>query len=140
MCPCQAKILVNNAAASYKRYTASTRASFLSHVVSAYSSSGMKTVFSDVVLSFEKVSFHFQGEDNLTCYTFNTHKAKHLFCKSCGVQSFYRPRSNPDGVGVMPHCLDPETVTEIKIKKFDGKDWEKCMEEHGKELRKMSEK
>eukprot|EP00112_Aurelia_sp_Birch-Aquarium-sp1_P011955 Seg251.4 transcript_id=Seg251.4/GoldUCD/mRNA.D3Y31 product="Centromere protein V" protein_id=Seg251.4/GoldUCD/D3Y31 len=81
-----------------------------------------------------------QGEDNLTCYTFNTHKAKHLFCKSCGVQSFYRPRSNPDGVGVMPHCLDPETVTEIKIKKFDGKDWEKCMEEHGKELRKMSEK
>lgn len=34
----------------------------------------------------------------LTLYTFNTHKAKHWFCKKCGVQSFYEPRSNPDGV------------------------------------------
>ena len=39
----------------------------------------------------------------------------------------------------MPHCLDQETVTGINIKKFDGKDWEKCMQERGEELRKMSE-
>lgn len=25
--------------------------------------------------------------------------AKHTFCKTCGVQSFYTPRSNPDGYG-----------------------------------------
>ncbi|XP_058854149.1 centromere protein V-like isoform X3 [Acipenser ruthenus] len=38
-----------------------------------------------------------QGAESLTTYTFNTHIAKHMFCKTCGVQSFYRPRSNPDG-------------------------------------------
>lgn len=37
------------------------------------------------------------GEGHLTAYTFNTHRAKHMFCKVCGVQSFYQPRSNPDG-------------------------------------------
>jgi len=81
-----------------------------------------------------------KGKDNLTCYTFNTHRAQHLFCKTCGVQSFYRPRSNPDGVGVMPHCLDAGTVSEIKMMKFDGKNWKKCMEEKGEILREMSRK
>lgn len=41
----------------------------------------------------------FQGSENVTTYTFNTHTAKHMFCKICGVQSFYTPRSNPDGFG-----------------------------------------
>jgi len=44
-----------------------------------------------------------KGSDNLTAYTFNTHQAKHLFCSTCGVQSFYVPRSNPDGYGMT--CL-----------------------------------
>ena len=29
------------------------------------------------------------GEDALSLYTFNTHVAKHYFCKYCGVQSYY---------------------------------------------------
>lgn len=41
----------------------------------------------------------FQGSEDITTYTFNTHTAKHTFCKICGVQSFYTPRSNPDGFG-----------------------------------------
>ncbi|KAL7390023.1 hypothetical protein ABVT39_013638 [Epinephelus coioides] len=45
-----------------------------------------------------------QGSDNLTTYTFNTHVAKHTFCKTCGVQSFYTPRSNPDGYGMTVSC------------------------------------
>merc|ERR1712223_740834 len=40
-----------------------------------------------------------RGADKLTTYTFNTHVAKHTFCSICGVQSFYNPRSNPDGYG-----------------------------------------
>ena len=37
------------------------------------------------------------GADALTEYTFNTGVARHLFCRRCGVKSFYVPRSNPDG-------------------------------------------
>ena len=39
------------------------------------------------------------GNESLSSYTFNTHQAKHLFCSTCGVQSFYVPRSNPNGYG-----------------------------------------
>ncbi|KAH3886540.1 hypothetical protein DPMN_010551 [Dreissena polymorpha] len=65
-----------------------------------------------------------KGVDNITVYTFNTHQAKHTFCKTCGVQCFYTPRSNPDGVGVTPHSLDPGTVEEIEVEEFDGQNWE----------------
>ena len=69
------------------------------------------------------------GSDSwLATYTFNTGRAKHMFCKKCGVQSFYVPRSNTDGVGVMPHCIDSTSVTELVYKDFDGKNWEECIE------------
>ncbi|GFS36135.1 centromere protein V [Nephila pilipes] len=68
-----------------------------------------------------------QGKDNLIQYTFNTGGAKHLFCKTCGVQSFYKPRSNPEGISVMTYCIDPGTITEIKERKFDGQNWEESM-------------
>ncbi|XP_077449342.1 centromere protein V [Stigmatopora argus] len=78
-----------------------------------------------------------QGDDHLTTYTFNTHIAKHTFCKKCGVQSFYTPRSNPDGYGVAPHCLDPGTVKSITVETFLGDKWEESMEAH-KTIRDMS--
>jgi len=37
------------------------------------------------------------GSEALTTYSFNTHVAKHFFCSTCGVKSFYIPRSHPDG-------------------------------------------
>ena len=69
-----------------------------------------------------------QGEEHLTCYTFNTHQAKHTFCSKCGVQSFYTPRSNPDGRGINYRCLDPDTVDNINIIPFDGQNWEATIE------------
>ncbi|XP_074869377.1 centromere protein V isoform X2 [Carettochelys insculpta] len=71
-----------------------------------------------------------KGADNLTTYTFNTHRAQHTFCKTCGVQSFYTPRSNPDGYGIAPHCLDEGTVHSITIEEINGKEWEKAVKEH----------
>ncbi|WP_455206496.1 GFA family protein [Kaarinaea lacus] len=65
-----------------------------------------------------------QGEDYLTTYTFDTHEAKHKFCRVCGIKSFYIPRSNPDGISVNARCLDDATVNSIKVELFDGKHWE----------------
>ena len=65
-----------------------------------------------------------QGRDQLTRYTFNTGTAHHLFCAVCGVKSFYRPRSNPDGWSVNGRCLDEAQGLEIVIEPFDGRNWE----------------
>ena len=64
------------------------------------------------------------GEDHLVTYTFDTHEAKHLFCKTCGIKSFYIPRSNPDGYSVNVRCLDEGTVSGMSVEAFDGKNWE----------------
>ena len=59
----------------------------------------------------------------LSTYTFNTHTAKHIFCRLCGITSFYRPRSNPDGYGITLYCIENPPKT-IEIKEFDGMNWE----------------
>ena len=64
-----------------------------------------------------------QGASELITYTFRTGVAKHHFCKTCGIKSFYIPRSNPDGYDVNVRCLDPEP-REIAIEPFDGRNWE----------------
>jgi hypothetical protein len=69
-----------------------------------------------------------QGEESLTTYTFNTRTAKHLFCRVCGIKSFYVPRSHPDGFSVNARCLDPGTVTHITVRPFDGANWEASAE------------
>ena len=66
-----------------------------------------------------------RGEDDLETYTFGTGAAKHLFCRACGVKSFYIPRSHPDGVSVNVNCLDSGTVEAVTITDFDGQNWEK---------------
>ena len=64
------------------------------------------------------------GEQNLVDYRFHTGVARHLFCGSCGIKSFYVPRSHPDGVSVNVHCLDDDTVEAVNITAFDGSNWE----------------
>ncbi|MCU9850053.1 GFA family protein [Defluviimonas sp. WL0024] len=47
-----------------------------------------------------------KGEDNLTLYTWNTGTAKHYFCKTCGIYTHHRRRSNPNEYGLNAACLD----------------------------------
>jgi hypothetical protein len=64
------------------------------------------------------------GEDALTTYTFNTGVAKHLFCRTCGIHAFYRPRSHPDWFDVNVRCLDGDVLSQFRIEPFDGRNWE----------------
>ncbi|HTS21855.1 MAG TPA: GFA family protein [Casimicrobiaceae bacterium] len=66
-----------------------------------------------------------QGQEALTSYSFNTGAAKHLFCSTCGIKSFYVPRSHPDGYSVNVRCLDPGTIESMALEAFDGREWEK---------------
>lgn len=76
-------------------------------------------------LIVERDKFHLlTGADNLTEYTFGTRTAKHFFCKTCGIKSFYIPRSHPDGYSVNVNCLDKGTIASVTIKDFDGANWE----------------
>jgi len=65
-----------------------------------------------------------RGGEHLSTYTFNTGVAQHYFCTTCGIKSFYVPRSNPDGISVNARCLEPGTITGINITNFDGRSWE----------------
>jgi hypothetical protein len=64
------------------------------------------------------------GEDALADYRFNTGAARHLFCRHCGVKSFYVPRSHPDGYSINVRCLDPGSVVELRVAAFDDNDRE----------------
>lgn len=65
-----------------------------------------------------------QGEDMLTTYQFNTGVAQHWFCRSCGIHSFYRPRSHPDCIDVNVRCFDDDVISDFEIVPFDGANWE----------------
>ncbi|KAJ9461536.1 hypothetical protein DIPPA_00165 [Diplonema papillatum] len=78
------------------------------------------------------------GRDRLSVYRFNTMQAQHLFCSKCGVQSFYKPRSNPDGVGINPSCMSSESRKKLTLvtKEFDGQNWEQFISNSG--IKKLS--
>jgi len=84
-----------------------------------------KTGYLHLVVPKERFTLR-SGADLLTTYTFNTGKAKHLFCSVCGIKSFYVPRSHPDGISVNARCLDDGTVEEMTIGQTDGRNWEKA--------------
>jgi len=63
-----------------------------------------------------------RGADSLSSYAFNTGTARHLFCRHCGVKSYYVPRSNPDGFSINARRLDPATIAQLVIAPFDDND------------------
>ena len=68
-----------------------------------------------------------QGAEELSTYEFNTKTAKHKFCRNCGVQSFYIPRSDPDKISVNVRCLDDIDLSTVQLTSFDGKNWERAL-------------
>ncbi len=64
-----------------------------------------------------------RGADALVEYRFGTGAARHLFCRTCGVRSFYHPRSHPDGISINARCLDGG-VPDLPVRPFDGRNWE----------------
>ena len=57
-----------------------------------------------------------RGADNLTLYEWGTRTAKHYFCKTCGIYTHHRRRSNPNEFGVNIGALEgvnPRDLGEI---------------------------
>ena|SRR6266404_1327159 len=69
------------------------------------------------------------SRDDLATYTFNTGAAKHYFCRTCGVASFYIPRSDPDKIDVNLRCVEGIDLSSLKISNFDGQNWEQAFRE-----------
>jgi hypothetical protein len=67
------------------------------------------------------------GADALLSYRFNTGVAEHKFCATCGIHSFYTPRSDPDKVDVNVRCLDDVDLSALELESFDGKHWEEAI-------------
>lgn len=72
-----------------------------------------------------------RGQDATTLYQFGTKTAKHLFCKTCGVTSYYRPRSNPDCVSCLVAAIDKGAVEAVETRHFHGQEWEASYEAEG---------
>ena len=64
------------------------------------------------------------GRGSLTSYRFGTGAAEHLFCRVCGIKSFYQPRSHPEAWSVNANCLDEPP--ELAVEEFDGRNWERA--------------
>jgi hypothetical protein len=67
-----------------------------------------------------------RGADRLREYRFGTGTARHLFCGTCGVKSFYVPRSHPGGYSVNLRCLQPGTLAGLELRAFDGRHWDEA--------------
>jgi hypothetical protein len=67
------------------------------------------------------------GAGEITTYRFNTGVAQHHFCRTCGIHSFYVPRSDPDKIDVNARCLDGLDPASLSPTRFDGRNWEEAM-------------
>jgi len=62
------------------------------------------------------------GADQLGLYEWNTRRAKHHFCRTCGVYTFHRKRAAPDHFGVNVFCLDDFDPASVPVRRTDGAD------------------
>lgn len=65
-----------------------------------------------------------RGEGNLSEYLFNKHVIHHLFCKTCGIESFARGKA-PNGnemIAVNVNCLEGVDPRALPSRHFTGRD------------------
>ena len=63
------------------------------------------------------------GDDAMSEFLFNKHNIQHLFCKTCGIESFARGKA-PNGaemIAVNVRCLDGADPDSFPVKKVDGR-------------------
>ncbi|MDA9495236.1 GFA family protein [Bradyrhizobium sp. CCBAU 11361] len=60
------------------------------------------------------------GEDLLSVYEWNTHRAKHFFCSRCGIYTFHRKRATPDHFGVNVFCLEGFDPASVPVRATEG--------------------
>ena len=61
------------------------------------------------------------GKENLTEYLFNKKSIRHLFCRTCGVQSFAEGVTFPK-VSINVRCLDGIDISKLILTPYNGKD------------------
>jgi hypothetical protein len=71
------------------------------------------------------------GEAELSVYQFNTHTAKHYFCRVCGVHPFHRSRFSPELFSVNARCLEAFDLSALPRTTFDGVNWERAARAEG---------
>lgn len=61
------------------------------------------------------------GEDALRSYRWNTGKAQHYFCATCGIYTFHQRRIDPGMCSVNAFCIDDFDVSSIPVREVDGR-------------------
>jgi hypothetical protein len=84
-----------------------------------------KTGFRHLIVAHERFRL-LAGGDDLVSYRFGTGAAEHLFCGTCGIKSFYQPRSHPEAWSVNLNALDDPGVVAATVRRFDGRNWEQA--------------
>ena len=64
-----------------------------------------------------------EGANELTEYQFNKHIIHHLFCNTCGVQSFARGkgRNGEEQIAINVRCLDGVDLSTLNPRPFNGR-------------------
>lgn len=61
-----------------------------------------------------------QGHEFLALYEWNSRRAKHHFCRRCGIYVFHRKRAAPDHFGVNVFCLDGFDARSLPVRPTEG--------------------
>lgn len=61
--------------------------------------------------------------DAMSTYIWGTGRARHYFCKVCGVSPLRNRATDPSKMTVNVRCLDGVDIDKLAITHFDGRSW-----------------